>query len=365
MASGYFQHQQQQPPPPPPGTGGGYQSFTDIGDPNQNPHLFIHVASGNKIVRPWQTFIGDLDDFFERLYQYFRRSGFFCILVDHLLELVEIFLVVFFTFFFVHGVDYGILFKNRSPNNSTVFNSTQKVTIADCLIPLSEASVGPFEIILLVFAAAFWFVKFFQTVISVMDNWAIRAFFIEVLQIHDPSMYSWQEVQKRLVRNQSACLIREGHLDELSVHNRLLRRTNYMIALINKGVLPMYFKLPLLGETIYLTKGLEMNFECLLFRGLFSLFEKNWKLRDEVKSPADRLDCSRRFATRCLVLGILNLLLLPFIFVWQVLYAFYTYVATIKQDPGFASARTWSRYGRWFCRHFNELEHELDQRKFT
>lgn len=360
MASGHLNHHNHHQLPPP-GQGGGYQSFTDIGDPSQNPHLFIHVASGNKIVRPWQTFISDLDDFFERLYQYFRRSGFFCILVEHLLELVEIFLVILLTFFFLHGVDYDILFKNKSPNTE-LFNQTQKVTIADCLIPLSQASVGPFEIIMLIFASVFWLVKFCQTAISVMDNWAIRAFFIEVLQIHDPSMYSWQEVQTRLVRNQSHCLIREGHLDELSVHNRLLRRTNYMIALINKGVLPIYFKLPLMGETIYLTKGLEVNFEFLLFRGIFSLFEKNWKLRDEVKSPADRLDCARRFATRCTVLGIANILLLPFIFAWQALYAFYTYVETIKRDPSFASARTWSRYGRWFCRHFNELEHELDQR---
>lgn len=33
-----------------------------------------------------------------------------------------------------------------------------------------------------------------------------------------------------------------------------------------------------------------------------------------------------------------------------------------KRDPSVASSRTWSRYGRWFCRHFNELDHELDQR---
>ncbi|KAJ6225156.1 hypothetical protein RDWZM_003701 [Blomia tropicalis] len=339
----------------------GYQSFTDIGDPYQNPHLFVHVPSGNRISKPWQPYIGDLDDFFERIYYYFIRSGYACIIWRRILELSQIIFMIGFTFFLLHLVDYGILFKNKLPpriNNT----STQpiKITINDCLIPLSEVNIPSYEVILLVFAGAYWAIKCCETILSVRDYFAIRAFFIEVLQIHDPSVYTWQEVQSRLISNQSQCLIREGHLDELVIHNRLLRRTNYMLALINKGVLPIYFKFPILGEVIYLSRGLEFNLELLLFRGMFSLFEKNWKLRDEVK--LDRIECARRFATRCLVLGIINIILLPFILVWHLLYALYTNIEAFKRDPTIFCLRTWSRYGLWFTRHFNELDHELEQR---
>lgn len=337
-----------------------YQSFTEIGDSLGNPHLFIHVASGNKVSRPWQSYIGDLDNFFEQIYHYYQRSGFLCIVVDHILQLVEIILVIFLTFFFLNCVDYDVLFKNKIPPGYT--SPPLKVTISDCLIPLNEVSISPLQVILLVSALSFWFIKLGIAIYSIITNNAIRSFFVEALQIHDPSLYSWLEVQTRLIRAQSHCLLREGHLDELSIHNRLLRKTNYMIALINKGVLPIYYRVPLLGEIIYLSTGLEFNLNLLLFRGAFSLFEKNWKLRDEVKSPSERLECARKFAKRCLILGIINLILLPFILVWQSLYAFYTYVEALKRDPSFASTRTWSRYGRWFCRHFNELDHELDQR---
>lgn len=339
-----------------------YQSFTELGPDtiHSSPHLFIHVASGSKVTRPWQAYIGDLDDFFEQIYQYYQRSGFLCIVVDQILELIKIILVIFLTFFFLNCVDYDVLFKNRLPPGKS--SAPLKVTIADCLIPIHEIQISSLQVVLLVFAISFWFIKLAIAIYSIITNNAIRIFFIEVLQIHDPTVYSWLEIQTRLIRAQSHCLLREGHLDELVIHNRLLRRANYTIALINKGVLPIYYRLPLFGELIYLSSGLQFNFDLLLFRGFFSLFEKNWKLRDEVKSASKRLECARHFANRCLVLGIINLLLLPLILVWQSLYAFYTYVEALKRNPSFASTRTWSRYGQWFCRHFNEMDHELEQR---
>ncbi|KAH9421918.1 Atg9bp [Dermatophagoides pteronyssinus] len=338
-----------------------YQSFADIADPVQNPHLFIHVASGQKISRPWQAYISDLDDFFERIYYYYRKSGFICIVVENILELLEVLLVVLFTVFFLHCIDYQVLFKKKLPDGHPT-DTPLKITISDVLIPWNQIRLSSLEVFFLLFSAGFWFCKLGVAVHTILSNYAIRSFFIEALQIHDPLLYSWQEVQLRLINAQSQCLLRETHLDELAVHNRLLRRANYMIALINKGVLPIYFRVPLLGECIYLTSGLEFNFRILLFRGVFSLFDKNWKLRDEIKSPSERLECARRFSNRCLAVGLLNLLLLPMIFLWQSLYAFYTYVEAAKREPTLFALRTWSRYGRWFCRHFNELDHELDER---
>ncbi|KAH7645986.1 autophagy-related protein 9a-like protein [Dermatophagoides farinae] len=338
-----------------------YQSFADIADPVQNPHLFIHVASGQKIYRPWQAYISDLDDFFERIYYYYQKSGFTCIVVENILELIEVILVVLFTVFFLHCIDYQVLFKNKIPDGHPS-DAPLKITISDVLIPLNQIRLSSLEVFLLLFSAGFWFYKFGIAIHTILSNYAIRSFFIEALQIHDPSLYSWQEVQLRLINAQSQCLLRETHLDELAIHNRLLRRANYMIALINKGVLPIYYRVPLLGEYIYFTSGLEFNFRILLFRGVFSLFDKNWRLRDEIKSPAERLECARRFSNRCLAVGLLNLILLPMIFLWQSLYAFYTYVEAAKREPTIFALRTWSRYGQWFCRHFNELDHEVDER---
>ena len=34
----------------------------------------------------------------------------------------------------------------------------------------------------------------------------------------------------------------------------------------------------------------------------------------------------------------------------------------VKREPGTLGVRQWSRYGRIYLRHFNELEHELNGR---
>ncbi|KAF7494009.1 Autophagy-related protein 9A [Sarcoptes scabiei] len=337
-----------------------YQSFADLTDPSQEPHLIIHVAPGQKVYRPWQSYISDLDDFFERIYCYYRKSGFVCIVVGNILELIEIILVVSFTFFFVNLVNYDVLFKRKLPEDKN--HNPLKVTIYDCIIPFDQITLNSLQVILLVFAICFWFIKLGFAIFSIISNYAIRSFFVEALQIYDVTLYSWQEIQDRLITAQSQCLLRESHLDELSIHNRLLRRDNYMIALVNRRVLPIWFDLPFLGECVYLTSGMEFNLNILLFRGVLSLFDKNWKLRDKIKQTNQRLECARRFSNRCLAIGVINFLLLPMILLWQSLYAFYTYVEAMKRDPTMFGSRTWSRYGRWFCRHFNELDHELEHR---
>jgi autophagy-related protein 9 len=249
------------------------------------------------------------------------------------------------------------LFKNKQPNNNT------KVTIPDVLIPLKEAKLSSVEVCLIVFAVLFWVYKLVRVVHTVIVNLAIKSFYTEALHINDCSSFTWQDIQTRLIQAQHLCLIQDGQLNELVIHNRLLRHHNYMIALINKGLLPIHYKVPLLGEIIFFTEGLQFNFQRLLFKGSLSLFEHNWKLRDDVKNSNNRLVCAEKFRKHCVCLAIINIILFPLISIWQLLYTFYTYAEAIKRDPSMAlGSRGWSLYAKWFCRHFNELDHQLNER---
>lgn len=64
-------------------------------------------------------------------------------------------------------------------------------------------------------------------------------------------------------------------------HN--FRFKNYFVAMINKSILPLKFKAPLIGETLFLTRGLKYNIEFLLFWGPWAPFDNRWHLRDEYK----------------------------------------------------------------------------------
>ena len=65
---------------------------------------------------------------------------------------------------------------------------------------------------------------------------------------------------------------------------------------------------------------------------------------------------------RIAMLALINLLLMPLIFLWQILYCFFNYAEVIKREPGSLGVRKWSQYGKLYLRHLNELDHELRSR---
>lgn len=171
-------------------------------------------------------------------------------------------------------------------------------------------------------------------------------------------------MQARLIslqREQQMC-VHKKELTELDIYHRILRFKNYTVAMVNKSLLPVRFRLPLLGHVVFLTQGLKYNLELLLFWGPGSLFQNKWNLQPQYKRAGSRLELAQRLARTMVLLGLANLLLCPFVLVWQVLYAFFSYTEVIKREPGSLGARRWSLYGRHYLRHFNELNHELQAR---
>lgn len=156
--------------------------------------------------------------------------------------------------------------------------------------------------------------------------------------------------------------VQKRELSELDIYHRILRFKNYTVAMINKSLLPVRLRAPFFGDMIFLTQGLKYNFELILFWGPLSLFQNKWSLHPKYKRAANRQDLAKQLSRVILLTGLVNLLLCPFVLVWQVLYAFFSYAEVIKREPGSLGARRWSLYGRLYLRHFNELDHELQGR---
>ncbi|XP_069966342.1 autophagy-related protein 9A isoform X2 [Bactrocera oleae] len=137
---------------------------------------------------------------------------------------------------------------------------------------------------------------------------------------------------------------------------------NYMVALMNKNLLPVKFNIPLLGECVTLSRGLLYNIHFILFRGPGSPFQNNWQLRDDFNFRTNQVELAQRLSKLIMWVAVANLILAPVIFVWQCLYFLFSYANILRKEPGTLGMRTWSNYGRLYLRHFNELEHELDAR---
>ncbi|XP_031414497.1 autophagy-related protein 9A [Clupea harengus] len=336
-------------------------SYND--SPPGEENLLVHVPEGTK--SQWHH-IENLDLFFQRIYNMHQKNGFTCMLLGELFELVQLVFVVAFTVFLANCVDYDILFANKFVNHT----DSSKVTLPDAFLPVDVCSARIRDnvavIFILVISGVFWLHRLIKFMYNICCYWEIRSFYNNALKMSMAELpyFTWQEVQARIVEIQKEhqICIHKKELSELDIYHRILRFKNYMVAMVNKSLLPVRSRLPLLGDWVFYTRGLKYNFELIFFWGPGSLFENEWSLKTEYKRGGNRLELADRLSSRILWIGVANLLLCPVILVWQVLYAFFSYTEVIKREPGSLGARCWSLYGRCYLRHFNELDHELMSR---
>lgn len=136
--------------------------------------------------------------------------------------------------------------------------------MGDCI-----KSISSFYWSLLVVATIFFILQFLKVLYHLTQFWEIKMFFNTALKIADCELdnFTWHEVQKRVIevqKEQEMC-IHKRELTELDIYHRILRHKNYMVAMINKSLLPVRLKVPIIGEVIFLTRGLKYNIELLLF----------------------------------------------------------------------------------------------------
>ncbi len=123
----------------------------------------------------------------------------------------------------------------------------------------------------------FWAVKALATFYQVFQFWDIKLFYNQALHIADNELGSltWRDVQRRLVEAQAdhfMCIHKE-HLTDLDICHRILRFKNYMVAMVNKDILPVRVSpLPCLPSFAFLSHGLNFNLEFLFFKVKKSCF---------------------------------------------------------------------------------------------
>jgi len=96
-----------------------------------------------------------------------------------------------------------------------------------------------------------------------------------------------------------------------------MRKENYLIAFVNKGVLNLKIPLPFLRNKSVLTKSLVWNLRYIIDY----LFDDQLMIRDAVIASPSKL----KF--QFIKLGILNFLAAPFVFLYLLIYFFFKYCA--------------------------------------
>ena len=210
--------------------------------------------------------------------------------------------------------------------------------------------------------AAFFLYRCAEATSTVLDALYIANFCRETLGLRKAGEFEelpWSDIVELVMElhRQGLCLINSKPcIDALEITGRIMRKQNYLIALINRDVLdlkvPWYLSLLLHADKVHLTQSLEwsinyclldvMHNDCLNLSAAF--------LKDKDGSLA------RAFV----LVGVVNLLLTPFILVLMTMQFF---LSNAQQScSSHLLSRRWTSLALWKFREFNELPHVFEQR---
>ncbi|KAI8251222.1 Autophagy-related protein 9 [Colletotrichum sp. SAR11_239] len=205
----------------------------------------------------------------------------------------------------------------------------------------------------------------------------MRNFYTYLLEIPEEDMQtvSWQDIvsrvmslrdanpktainitpsQRRWIRNQS-----KERLDAHDIANRLMRRENYLIAMMNKDVLNLTLPIPFMGKHQFFSRSLEWN---LHFSILGFIFDESNQVNQEFLKADRRGQLSAMLKTRLMFAGFINLLIGPFVVAYLIIVHALTYYNEYQKDPGTFSHRRYTPLAEWKFREFNELPHLFQER---
>lgn len=311
--------------------------------------------------------IADLDLFFERLYSYYCEKGLWCIIVKWIVELLSLAFTICFSGFFLLYVDWDGL-RNAKCGMDAVESGIKPCDLAKEALhqhPLTPLTL-PKAVILgyLGIFSTYWIFCFFRFFAQLKETLRIRHFYYNSLHVRDSEIKTmpWASVLEKVVRVQSSqqlCVVKD-----LSAHDivmRLMRKENYVIGMINKGVLafPISKWIPGAGPKVksgpyrrhrrlMLTKTLEWTLNWCILQ---SMFDRNFCVRRDFVSNPDALK------KRLVFWGLAMFLLSPFLVIFMLVYLFLRHAEQFYNHPTTASSRRWSNLSKWMFREFNEVEH--------
>ncbi|KAL3510247.1 hypothetical protein ACH5RR_029648 [Cinchona calisaya] len=316
--------------------------------------------------------IADLDLFFERLYNYYCEKGIWCIIMKWIVELLSLAFIICFSGFFLLYVDWNGL-RNAKCGMDAVESGIKPCDLAKEALhqhPLTPFTLAKAIIVgYLGILSIYWIFCFLRFFTQLKDTLKIRRFYKNSLRVTDNEIKTlpWALILEKVVHTQNSqqlCVVKD-----LSIHDvvmRLMRKENYLIGMLNKGVLafPISPWVPGAGPTVkfgpngvrhrlILTKTLEWTLNWCILQ---SMFDRNFRIRREFTSDPKTLK------KRLMIVGFVMLLLSPFLVIFMLVYLFLRHAEQFYNHPSTASSRRWSNLSKWIFREFNEVDHFFKHR---
>ncbi|ODV77067.1 APG9-domain-containing protein [Suhomyces tanzawaensis NRRL Y-17324] len=339
----------------------------------KRPQKFV-VPPKERALYLWAN-IMNMDEFLTDIYYYYRGKGLLNIVVTRVVDLVILVFVLYFSIFLKWGINYQIFYDN--------YKTKTQITLGDLIIPHFIINEVPWGVKLLLLG---FFGYIVLRLIQLYFDYnyklrEIRNFYIHLIGIANDNelmTISWKTIVERLMllkdynsltsTNEPSNPDHHYHSDlkskvRLNAHdiaNRIMRKENYFIALINKEVLDLSLNLPfksilVINSKSILTKTLEWNLKLCINNFIFN---PQGQINPNILKEHNRNQLSRELNSRFKMAAIINLILSPFIVIYFVLLYFFRYFNEYKSNPSsLLGLRQYTPFAHWKLREFNELPH--------
>ena len=249
--------------------------------------------------------------------------------------------------------------------------------MSDILIPRCTQRMSGFFSILIFASAFIWIWQIFGTIRDIPRLKNMHDFYQYLLEVPDTDIQTiqWQEIVKRLMAlrdlNPSTVVhVPERHrqflgtqskqrMDAHDIANRLMRRDNYMIALINKEILDMTLPIPFLANRSLFSKTMEWNLSLCI---MDFVFDKRGQPGKEFLRDTSRKELSESLRLRFFLVGVLDIIIAPFAVLYLTVFYFFQNFSEYQKNPSSIGSRQYTPFAEWRFREFNELSHLFERR---
>jgi autophagy-related protein 9 len=268
--------------------------------------------------------VDNLDAFLVDVYNYYSGHGFSSILLYRFLLILALIFLTGFSTFMLFCIDYSRLSDS---------NRLEDIRIRNCGRKLPTF----WNFLLFIFATAIVF-NFITILQRLPGLWEMRNFYRYLLDIPDSEIQtiSWQFVVSKLMalRDSNVTTAQDlspehrrflngqskQRMDAHDIANRLMRKDNYYIAMVNKDILDCGIYIPFLGKRQFFTRTMEWN---LQFAITDLIFDGQGQVKPEFMTARNRSANIKRLQDRLLFVATIAFISAPFLVAYFVIVQFF------------------------------------------
>lgn len=317
----------------------------------------LHPSSSHDEDEEWKK-MKNTDELFRMIYAYYTSKGISAIILQELSAVVTLAFTIVVSVYLITFVDWSALMSCHDEiscegvQNSIQYNPFEET-------PSSLTMVVTLYALLFTF---FWIWRCINALKEISKGFQMERFYREKLNINQRELrdMEWHKVVERLILAHNAQLIHVVNKDKLSVHDivlRIMRKDNYLIALINKNRLSLqvpWWLSPFSTEGLFFTKSMEWSLSFCIMDSMFV---------DRSDIPAEYFFSSvDTLKWRFQVVGLFHFLLMPFMLIFMTVHFFLSNAQQFHSTRAYLGPRQWSPLATWQLREFNELPHTFEER---